>query len=106
VSGAAVAGPEMPAVEAGEALGDRVWFTRYPYRRYRMRQGEQGWWLIRRRSGGVMLRTWTAALPRGLPDRDSALREAWVAAAWPGLNPIERAELTRTVKKGERLHEP
>ena len=35
------------------------------------------------------------------PDRDDALRAAWVAAAWPGMSAAARAELVREIKKVE-----
>jgi hypothetical protein len=58
--------------------------------------------LVRKRSGGVFLRTFAAALPRRVPDTDAALREQWFAAAWADLDELVRDELIREAKKAER----
>jgi hypothetical protein len=54
-----------------------------PGRSYRLRPGYEGWWIVERRPGGEMLRTWTATTAPNLPHTDAALREAWQAAAFP-----------------------
>lgn len=84
-----------PAVTDAEADDDRIWFAINPKRRYRAHCVGNGWRLVRRRSRGVMLRTYAQTLPPGLPDTDKALREAWYAAAWPSLARKEREELVR-----------
>jgi hypothetical protein len=43
--------------------------------------GYEGWWIVERRPGGELLRTWAATAPN-LPDTDAALREAWQAAGF------------------------
>ena len=88
-----------------DAASDRDWFTENPARRYRLRAAGDVGWLIRRRAGGVLLRTPIAHPPRHIPDRDAALRETWFEAAMPFLSPIERAALVKQVKKSEKLHE-
>jgi hypothetical protein len=82
-----------PACDA-DALSDQLWFDQHPRRRYRARAG----WLIRRR-GAAMLRTRTPAQP--LPDDDAALRVAWVGAAHPDLNAIERVALVKAIRAME-----
>ena len=99
---AQIATAGAPAVTDIESGDDRAWFATHPNRRYRVRQAETGWWLVRRRSGGVLLRSWAATLLPGLPDTDNALCEAWCAAAYPGLSPLERAKLVRLAGREER----
>jgi hypothetical protein len=91
-----------PLVTDSAAGSDRAWFTKNPHRRYRLRNTDGTSWLIRRRAGGVLLRTAVTPHPRRIPDIDSALREAWFAAAMPYLSPIERAALVKQVRKSER----
>jgi hypothetical protein len=95
----------VTAVTEAEAASDRAWFAQNPYRRYRIRRAGDDVWLIRRRAGGVLLRTRTANLPGYFPDTDTALRTAWVDTAWAGLTPSLRNELAKEIKKGEKLHE-
>ena len=72
-----------PAVTDADAMDDRDWFEGHSGRAYRLRPGYEGWWLVEQRSGGELLRTWTATTAPNLPDTDAALREAWQAAAFP-----------------------
>jgi hypothetical protein len=94
----------VSAVTEAEAASDRAWFVDHPRRRYRLRRSASGVCLIRRRSGGVLLRTHADDLPRFVPDADTALRAAWIDAAWRDLSPMLRAALLKEIKKGERLH--
>jgi hypothetical protein len=94
----------MPEVVAKDALGDRVWFDNNPHRRYWLRRTGANTWIIRRRGASVLLRALADGLPRGFPDTDKALREAWIAAAWANLNPRERDELAKQIKRGEKLY--
>jgi hypothetical protein len=82
-----------PVTEAS-AGGDRAWFSANPTRRYRARPG----WIIRRR-GTALLRTRAAA--RSLPDDDTALRVAWVGAAWPDLDPVQQRALIKAIRTTE-----
>jgi hypothetical protein len=93
---------KLPPVTASDVSADRDWFAIHRYRRYRARSGAGGVWLVRKRSGGVFLRTFTAALPRRVPDTDGALREQWFGVAWPDLDDLVRDELIREAKKAER----
>ena len=77
-----------------DALSDQLWFDQHPRRRYRARTG----WLVRRR-GTAMLRT--SAPARSLPDADTALRAAWVGAAYPDLNPLEHKTLVKAIRARE-----
>jgi hypothetical protein len=86
-----------------EALSDRSWFKNNPLRRYRRRRVGDTAWIIRRRGGDVLLRTLAAELPRGLPDTDKGLRGAWIAGAWRDLNPRERDELAKQIRREEKL---
>jgi hypothetical protein len=101
VTVAQIATAEAPAVTDLESGDDRAWFATHPGRRYRVSASGTGWRLVRRRSG-VLLRVWTKALPRGLPNTDKALCAAWIDAAWPGLSPLQRAELMRQAGREER----
>jgi hypothetical protein len=93
---------QMPAVTHADAIDDRDWFGSHKGRRYRVRRSAKGWWIVRKRTGGVMLRTWVAELPPGdLPDTDKALRPVWFDAAWGELTPLERAELVCAAVKSE-----
>lgn len=91
-----------PTVSPADVLDDAAWFADHARRRYRCRPAAGGWWLIRRRGRGVMLRTFTPHLPPGLPDTDDVLRRAWFEAAWPALAPRTRTELVREARKAER----
>jgi hypothetical protein len=95
---AAVAQLDPPVVTAAD---DRDWFSTRPHRRYRVRRAVSGFWIVRKRPGGVFLRAWAVTLPKGLPDADKALRVAWFSAAWPDLSPPARAELVRQAARGE-----
>jgi hypothetical protein len=101
VTAAAVATPGPPAVTAADAADDRDWFATHPRRRYRARRAERGFWIVRRRAGGVFLRIWCVTIPKGLPDSDKALRPLWFDTAWPDLDPLERAELVRHAAREE-----
>jgi hypothetical protein len=92
------------SVSEAEAANDRVWFGHNAHRRYRLRQSDGGWFVIRRRIGGVLLRTRAPSVPSYMPDTDKALRHLWVETAWSGLTPTERAELMKQIKRGEKLH--
>jgi hypothetical protein len=92
----------MPAPTPADVMADRDWFASHPRRRYHVRRAATGIWLVRKRTGGVFLRAWTASLPRGVPDTDDALREQWYAAAWADLDPATRDELIRADKAGGR----
>jgi hypothetical protein len=88
----------MTGVTLAEAQDDFCWFkgTR---RRYRLRRtAGGGGWLIRRRTGRVMLRCWAPALPKAIPDNDEALRPYWFLAAWPELSAATRAELIKEAR--------
>jgi hypothetical protein len=39
-------------------------------------------WIIEKRPGGELLRTWTVTIAPGLPDNDRALAAAWARAAY------------------------
>jgi hypothetical protein len=83
---------ELPPVAELEASDDRDWFAEHPGRRYRMRPGDGGTWLIRQKSR-ALLRTF-AREPLRLPDTDEALAVAWQTAAYPdtiGARPRPRA---------------
>jgi hypothetical protein len=84
------------------AADDRDWFATRPQRRYRARRAERGFWIVRKRAGGVFLRTWAATLPKGMPDTDAALREAWFLAVWPELDPKERDALVCAARRSEK----
>ena len=85
-----------PVVAGAEAIEDIARFDAHPHRRYRQRQGEGGtWWIGRRRSGRVMLRT-RVARPQAGADSDDALRPAWFRAAWPALPAKQLRELIKT----------
>jgi hypothetical protein len=56
---------------------------RYGAETTRLRRGYEGWWIVERRPGGELLRTWTATIAPNLSDTDAALREARQAAAFP-----------------------
>jgi hypothetical protein len=71
-----------PTATDADAIDDRDWFEGHSGRACRLRRGYEGWWIVERRPGGELLRTWTATAPN-LPDTDAALREAWPAAAFP-----------------------
>jgi hypothetical protein len=101
VAQSGTATPEPPALTHADTIDDRDWFSTHRGRRYRLRQSANGWWLVRRRAGGVLLRVWTPAMPPGVPDTDAALRPVWVDAAWGGLSPLDRAELVRQITKSE-----
>jgi hypothetical protein len=91
-----------PIVTEADALGDRNWFAEHPGRRYRHRPGpDRTVWLIRHRGGGVYLRT-LATPAISYPDADEALRQLWFEAAWPDLDPEQRAELVKEARKIER----
>jgi hypothetical protein len=92
---------DLPPVIADEAADDRVWFDLHPRRRYRLREGADGWWCVRRRSGDVLLRTSTTEIPPGLPDDDYGLREVWFLAAYPDSDPVERDELIKRARQAE-----
>jgi hypothetical protein len=91
-----------PSVTLAETHDDWAWFGR-GRRRYRVRRAPcGGWWLVRRRSGGMYLRAWLAQLPPGLADDDKTIRPYWFLAAWPDLPATKRAELVKDVRKLER----
>jgi hypothetical protein len=93
----------MPGeVTAADVAADRDWFATNPRRRYHARKALGGVWVVRKRSGGVFLRTWAAALPRHIPDTDDALRVQWFVAAWPMLEDSMRDELIRDARQAER----
>jgi hypothetical protein len=96
----------MITVTEIEAGGDRAWFTDNPYRRYRLRGEPGNWWIIRRRTGDVLLRTACTSVPPGpIEHCDKALRRAWIDSAWRELNPAQREELLKEIKRGEKLCE-
>jgi hypothetical protein len=72
-----------PTATDADAIDDRDWFEGHSGRACRLRRGYEGWWIVERRPGGELLRTWTATTAPNLPDTDAALREAWQAAAFP-----------------------
>lgn len=93
----------VPAVTDDDARLDRELFDAHAGRRYHQRPGDVGGvWLVRRRGGGTLLRTFAPTLPPGLPDDDEALRRAWFAAAWPGLTPKTRDRLIKAARTAER----
>jgi hypothetical protein len=97
----------MPPVTGDAAASDRVWFAANPRRRYRLRKAPDGWWVIRRRLGGVLLRTYAVTIPSGIeqnPDEKS-LRWLWVETALVGLTSVEREALLKQIRQGERLNE-
>ena len=61
--------------------------------------------IARHCAGGVLLRAIASSRLRGIPDTDKALREVWIAAAWAELNPLERNELAKQIRRGEKLYE-
>jgi|SoiMethySBSTD1v2_1073268.scaffolds.fasta_scaffold3004201_1 hypothetical protein len=73
----------QPVITDVDAADDSAWFASHPGRAYRLRPGFEGWWIVERRPGGELLRIWTAMTAPNLPDTDTALREAWQAAAFP-----------------------
>ena len=97
----------MTSLVTDSAAGDdRIWFAEHPTRRYRLRQTNGDWWVIRRRASGVLLLARiTTTIPRGLPDTDKALQAIWVAAAWACLDPVAQAALVKQIKHDERLHD-
>jgi hypothetical protein len=82
-------------VSAAAALADAVWFERRPHRRFRLRHGDRGWWLVRKQGGGVFLRTWTPQAIGPLDD-DKQLATSWYAIAWPG------ELVTKSMKRGRK----
>ena len=73
--------PSPTTVTDLDAIDDAAWFGSHPERSYRLRKGVEGWWIISRRAGGELLRTWTATIAG--PDTDRALAAAWTSAAFP-----------------------
>lgn len=90
-----------PTLTAAAAIDDSAWFATHLGRRYRIRLDPAGgWWLVRRRRGGVFLRCWADRLPR-MPDNDTAIRAWWFRTAWPELSPKVRAKLISEARQLE-----
>jgi hypothetical protein len=53
-----------PAVTDADAVDDFDWFEDHSGRSYRLRPGYEGWWIVERRPGGELLRTWTGSRHR------------------------------------------
>jgi hypothetical protein len=95
-------GHDVPTVTPAEAQDDAGWF-RGTRRRYRLRRtADGGGWIIRRRAGGILLRSWAPALPDALPDNDEALRPYWYLAAYPELPAAQRHALIQEARQQER----
>jgi hypothetical protein len=72
-----------PTATGLDAADDSAWFGAHPERSYRLRKAVEGWWIIERRTGGELLRTWAATIGNNLPDTDKALGGAAIAARSP-----------------------
>ena len=88
------------ATDDRDAIADIAWFDDHSSRRYRARPTADGpTWLIRRRGGGVFLRT-LAALAR-VPTLEDEIEARWWLAAWPDLSPKERSDLIKASRRGQ-----
>jgi hypothetical protein len=96
---------DLPVVSELDAGDDRIWFRDNPTRRYRLRQAEGGWWLIRRRGRSAMLRVFSETMGR-VPDNDEALRGYWFSSAYPTLSQDELLELIADARKLETVKKP
>jgi hypothetical protein len=72
-----------PAATDIDAVDDTDWFAGHPGRAYRLRRGYEGWWIVERRPGGELLRTWTATITPNLPDTDAALARGLAGCGVP-----------------------
>jgi hypothetical protein len=91
-----------------DAAEDREWFAAHPNENYRMRETRGAVWLVRRRTGGELLRTPLRSRPATDGDVTTDLRTLWFDTAWGDLdadlrkNLIGRARANEAQKKKKR----
>ena len=92
--------PTTPVVTPADVSDDLQFFADHPWCNFRV--GDH--WILRRRHGGVFLR---APRPAGgrFVDTEPSAAAAWFEAAWPDLDPLERAAMAKRarIKKGKKI---
>jgi hypothetical protein len=80
----------LPKVDEATAAADRQWLAEHPRRRFRARNSRDGYWIVRKGTGGALLRT-LSRLSEPSGDADLELAALWFASAWPEM-PVEEVQ--------------
>ena len=93
-----------PPVRDTDAVADAAWFGAHPHRLFRVRVGDGGTWIIRRRRQGsdpdVFLRTFSGTVVQN--DNDGELATAWFATALPDWSPEQVRKAARKAIRRDR----